>query len=174
LVTSLYTIKKLDIKDNLRSFSCGNNEWDKDIDDFLIDDALKQQNKGLNITWLCVRGTQIVGYTSLVSSTLTLEESSIWNKTFNIGETKRNDVPCGLIAQFGVSSSFQRQGIGRLMLSFIRGAAISSGFGIKLLTLHVHHGNEAGREFWKSMGFAIFPPKSGDKYRFMVHDLFGG
>ena len=167
-------IKKLETNDNIDSFSCGNSEWHKDINEFLIDDALNQQTKGLNVTWLCLKGIQLVGYTSLVSSTLKIEESSTWKTTLNIGETKRSYVPCGLIAQFGVAAGFQRQGIGTFMLSFIRGAAISSGFGIKLLTLHVHKGNEAGREFWESMGFVIFQPTSGDKYRFMVHDLFSG
>ncbi|MHB8105206.1 MAG: GNAT family N-acetyltransferase [Dehalococcoidales bacterium] len=172
--TLSYTIKKLGTNDSVRSFSCGRSEWDKDINDFLIDDALNQQNQGFNVTWLCLKGTQIVGYTSLVSSTLKIEESSRWKEAFNIGEIKRDHIPCGLIAQFGIATDFQRQGIGNYLLSFIRGAAIASGFGIKLLTLHVHRGNEVGRLFWESMGFVIFKPASGDKYQFMIHDLFSG
>ena len=172
--TSSYSIKKLDNSDDVGLFSCGNNEWDKDISEFLIEDALNQQIKGLNVTWLCQKGTEIVGYTSLVSSTLKIEKSSRWKAILNIGEIKRDYVPCGLIAQFGVASDFQRQGVGKFMLSFIRGAAIESEFGIKLLTLHVHKDNTAGRDFWESMGFQIFKPASGGKYRFMVHDLFSG
>jgi hypothetical protein len=67
---SSYSIKKLDTGDNVGLFACGNSEWDKDIADFLIEDALDQQTKGLNVTWLCLKGSEIVGYTSLVSSDL--------------------------------------------------------------------------------------------------------
>jgi GNAT superfamily N-acetyltransferase len=109
-----------------------------------------------------------------VTSTLKIEETSVWKAILNIGEIKRDNIPCGLIAQFGVASNFQRQGVGKFMLSFIRGAAIDSDFGIKLLTLHVHKDNTAGRDFWKSIGFQIFKPASGDKFKFMVHDLFSG
>jgi len=174
LSTSSYSIKKLDIGDNVNSFSCGNNEWDRDIAEFLIEDALNQQTKGLNVTWLCLKEAEIAGYTSLVSSTLKIEESSTWKAILNIGEIKRDYVPCGLIAQFGVANDFQGQGVGKFMLSFLRGAAIESKFGIKLLTLHVHKDNAVGRDFWESMGFQIFKPASGGKYRFMVHDLFSG
>lgn len=171
-----FEIKKLDIVDNINSFSCGDNEWDVDIHDFLLDDALTQQKQGLNATWICLRDNQIVGYTTLVSSTLSLEyeEKPLLKKLFNIGEIKRDNIPCGLIAQFGVNRAYQRQGIGSSMLSFIRGAAIDSKFGIKLLTLHVHSNNSAGKIFWESKGFQIFKPASGSTYKFMVYDLFSG
>ncbi len=169
----LYSLKKLGMTDNIGTFSCGNDEWHKDINAFLIDDALDQQTKGLNVTWLCLKEDKIVGYASLVSSTLKIEEP-IWKSVLRIGEIKRNDVPCGLIAQFGVARDYQRQGVGKFMLSFIRGAAIDSEFGIKLITLHVHKDNLEGRRFWELMGFQIFKPASGTTYKFMVHDLFGG
>jgi len=173
LSTSLYSLRKLDPVCNVGQFSCGHNTWDKDINDFLLEDALNEQVKGLNVTWLCLKGAEIVGYTSLVSSNLIIKEFK-WKTIFNIGEITRTEVPCALIAQFGVASDFQRQGVGKFMLSFIRGAAIDSEFGIKLLTLHVHKGNTAGETFWESMGFQVFDPKSGSDYRFMVHDLFSG
>lgn len=157
-------MKKLDEHTNVRYFSCGDNEWDRDIADFLIEDALIQQNDGLNGTYLCLNQDQIVGYTSLVASDLRIEES-VRKNIFNV-EIRRDHFPCCLIAQFGVAREFKRKGVGSYMVSFIRGAAITSEMGVKLLTLHVHKDNIDGRGFWTSMGFQLFKPASGGEYRF--------
>ncbi len=173
MATPTYSLRRLCENDNVHSFCCGTNEWDINVADFLIEDACTQQEQGLNVTWLCLKNNELVGYTSLVSSILKIEENSRWKAILNIGQIKRDYVPCGLIAQFGVASDFQRQGAGRFMMSFIRGAALDSEFGIKLLTLHVHSNNILGQKFWESMGFQIFKPASGSKYKFLVHDLHG-
>jgi GNAT superfamily N-acetyltransferase len=172
MASQSYSLRQLNGKDDVGSFTCGINEWDTDVADFLKEDAYTQQKMGLNVTWLCLKDSELVGYTSLVASTLRIDKTSPWKTILNIGQIKREYVPCGLIAQFGVARDFQGQGVGSFMLSFIRGAALESEFGIKLLTLHVHDGNIAGRNFWESTGFQVFEPASGNKYKFMVHDLF--
>ena len=167
-------MKKLESGDDINAFHCGDSDWEKEIVAFLVEDALNQQKKGLSATWLCVQGIEIAGYTSLVASTLKIEHSSKWKALLNIGEIKRDLIPSGLIAQFGVAERYKRQGIGKWMVSFIRGAALKSEFGIKLLTLHVNNNNIAGKYFWDSMGFTKFEPESGSKYSYMIHDLYNG
>ncbi len=66
--TSHLTMTKLSDADDLSDFSCGSLEWEKDVSDFLIEDALSQQEMGLNVTWLCHLGELLVGFTSLVAS----------------------------------------------------------------------------------------------------------
>ena len=166
-------LKRLTEDDDLQSFDCGFNEWDINVSDFLKEDALDQQKLGLNVTWLCQENGKLVGYTSLVASTLTLEESPDWMVRFGLSQIQRTNVPCILVAQFGVTSSAQRQGIGSFMLSSIRGAAIESNFGVKLLTLHVDRRNIAGRGFWDSQEFINFPPAGTNRHLFMVYDLYG-
>lgn len=157
----------------MQSFDCGLNEWDKDISDFLKEDALDQQKMGLNATWLCRVNGELVGYTSLVASTLTLNKSPDWMTRLGLGQIHRKNVPCILIAQFAVTRSAQRQGIGNFMLSWVRGAAFQSSFGVKLLTLHVNRRNNAGRSFWESQGFINFPHAGSNNQLFMVFDLYG-
>lgn len=156
---------------DLSNFSCGSLEWEKDVSDFLKEDAFAQQELGLNVTWTCHSGVQIAGFTSLVASNIKMEESS-WKSRFGLGQITRSYVPCVLIAQFGVDEQSQRQGIGKFMLSWIRGAAIESEIGVKFLTLHVERNNKPGRDFWESQGFINFPPGGGGTHLFMVYDLY--
>jgi GNAT superfamily N-acetyltransferase len=170
--SSLYSLKRLSEDDDIHLFTCGNNEWDKDVADFLKEDAYTQQQMGLNVTLLCQKDNEIVGYMSLVSSALQLDESPGWIGKLGLIKIQRRVVPCILIAQFGVDSRYQRQGIGKFMLSWVRGAALQSYFGVKLLTIHVDRRNTVGRIFWESQGFVNFPPSGGNTHLFMVYDLY--
>ncbi len=166
-------LKRLTEEDDVQSFDCGLNEWDIDVSDFLKEDALTQQKMGLNATWLCRVNGELVGYTSLVASTLTLKKSPDWMTRLGLSQIRRKNVPCILVAQFAVTSSAQRQGIGKFILSWVRGAAFQSSFGVKLLTLHVDRRNDAGRSFWESQAFINFPPAGTNNHLFMVFDLYG-
>jgi len=166
-------LKRLTEGDDVQSFDCGSNKWDVDVADFLKEDALNQQKMGLNATWLCWENGELVGYTSLVASTLVLKGLPDWMNWLGLGQIRRTDVPCILVAQFGVTSSARRQGIGSFMLSWVRGAAFESIFGVKLLTLHVDTRNDVGRSFWNSQSFINFPPAGGKNHLFMVFDLYG-
>lgn len=174
---SKITYKKLSKDDDVHSFDCGSNEWEIEVSDFLIEDALNQQAMGLNVTWLFYRDDELVAYTSLISSDLTLEDTSestpTWKSLLGLSEIEREDVPCILVGQCGVSKKFHRQRIGRYVISWICGSAFKSYYGVKLLTLHVDRKNKKGREFWKSQGFVNFPPSGGGKQLFMVFDLYG-
>ncbi len=168
-----YSVRKLSRETDTSSFCCGIDEWDKVVADFLIDDAHSQQSMGLNVTWLFYKDDDLIGYTSLVSSDLRLEKTSNWKALLGLGGIIREHIPCILIAQFGVSMNYQHQGIGAEMLSWIRGAALTSSFGVKLLTLHVDRRNQNGRTFWDKQGFLNFPPGGGSGHLFMVFDLYG-
>lgn len=166
-------LRRLTEQDDVQSFHCGSNAWEVDVSDFLKEDALDQQRMGLNVTWLCRENGVLVGYTSLVSSTLALKERPDWMLRLGLGQIPREYVPCVLVAQFGICSSSQRRGIGRYMVSVVRGAALKSIFGVKLLTINVHRENGVGRKFWESQEFINFPPAGNSKRLFMVYDLYG-
>jgi len=176
-MTSEYSLKRLSEEDDIASFHCGDEAWQVEVSDFLIEDALAQQGMGLNVTWLFYKDEELVGYTSLVSSDLKLEKDKgstpKWKSILGLSEIKRENVPCGLVAQFGVTTKYQKQGRGNYMLSWIRGAAFQLHFGIKLLTLHVDRRNKLGRHFWESQGFINFPLGGSGKQLFMVFNLYG-
>ena len=163
--------KKLTEEDYVSDFACGPEPWQKDVSDFLVEDALTQQGLGLNVTWLCSSGTDFKGYVSLSAGSIRIEHGSKWRSLLRLDPIPYKEVPCILIGRLAVHENAQRQGIGKFMLSWVRGLASSQDIGAKLLVLQVENRNKTARVFWKSQGFTNFEPQSGSKNTFMVYDL---
>lgn len=166
-----YKMTKLTPQDDVSLFACGIDKWDTDVAEFLRDDALRQQQMGLNVTWLCRLDERLVGYTSLVASTVELKNLLDWIVHLRLGEVPLKYVPCMKIGRFAVDSSIQRHGVGKYMMSFARGAALKSSLGMRLATLDVDKRNDRGFQFWESQGF--IKVHEGSDSRFMVYDLHG-
>lgn len=64
-----YYFETLNEKHNLSDFDCG----DDDLNDFLKNDALAQQNENLNVTKLVMCEGKIIGYASLLTDILLLK-----------------------------------------------------------------------------------------------------
>jgi len=165
--------KKLSEDDDVQSFNCGANEWEKEVSNFLKEDALDQQRIGLNVTWLCYSDThELKGYVSLIASSIRIGRGSLWRPWLGIDHVWFEYMPCILIGQFGVQQNEQHQGIGGFMIAWVRGALTELVMGAKFLTLHVHRENNGGLAFWKKQGFEVFRPSGGKAPIYMVYDLY--
>ncbi len=168
---SPFYLKKLTEEDEVQSFDCGADEWERDVSGFLKENALVEQEKGLNVTWLCYSGSQLAGFFALSASSVKIQGRPL-KRLFGLKTVSYSSMPCVLIGRFAVCSSMHRQGIGRFMLSWIYGAALKSVFGIKFLTLHVNNQNSIGCAFWESQGFIKLDSESGDTLTYMLYDLY--
>lgn len=65
-----YEIKILSEEDDVSNFSCGLN----DMDDFLINDALIQQENNLNVTYLVICDGEIIGFFSLLADRIDIKD----------------------------------------------------------------------------------------------------
>ena len=65
-----YIIDKLNKNSDLNTFSCGL----EDMDEFLKNDALNQQNENLSVTYLVRYDDEIIGFFSLLSDKIELKE----------------------------------------------------------------------------------------------------
>ena len=68
-VKNNYKISKLTKLDDLDEFSCGLD----DMDEFLKNDALTQQEENLNVTYLAKCDNKVIGFFSLLSDSIRLE-----------------------------------------------------------------------------------------------------
>ena len=167
-----YEIKRIADKDEVSGFDCGEEPWHKEVSDFLTEDALDQQTLGLNTTLLFYMDESLIGFASLLASSIKLEDEPTLSAKSGLMGIGYQEFPCVKIGQFGVDRAYQGQGIGGFMLSWVRGAVIEGAVGVRFLSLHVHRKNKQGRDFWHRSGFQRVKNLSGSKYVFMLHDLY--
>lgn len=78
-----YHYKKLSSKHDLSNFSCGVD----DLDDFLREDALKEQEENLSVTYLAIYKEKIIGFVTI------LNDSIPYNIVKNNVESKYKNYP---------------------------------------------------------------------------------
>lgn len=168
---SEFIFKRLSKDDDVSPFDCGDEAWQKEISDFLKENAYKEQELGLNVTTLIYLESKLVAYFSLLSSQILLTDAA-WREKCGLDTVIYRNIPCVLIGRFGVDKSFQRQGKGRQLISWIRGSVLDLDIGVKFLTLHVDMNNVTGRTFWESEGFVVYDGIRPKERYYMIYDLY--
>ena len=151
----------LDNKKLLSNFSCVSNtdgmkskdkrriiKHDKEIEDFLKHEALKEQKAFLNTTHLLINEqNELVGFISLCNDSLYLAEDSR-----NKFKTIYASVPAVKIARLGINNKYHNQGFGKLLLKYALYKAIQmcSISGIAFITLDCYKHRES---YYKKFGF---------------------
>ncbi len=117
-------------KFNLTSFESAN----ADLNDFLKNDALVDQEWMVSKTYLCCWKKSIAGYITLVTDTL---EVKVVDEQDGIKGYPYHKYPCVRIARLAVDKTFERRGIGRFLMLAAIGMAIdvSSKIGCRYITV---------------------------------------
>jgi len=170
--------KQLALEDDVSAFDCGSDEWQLEVANFLKEDALAQQDLGLNRTFLFFdEDSRLIGYTSLAASSLRLEaDPSRLQELPGISEAVdggRRAFPAVLIGQFAVAAGEQKKGYGQIIAEWVRAHALNLQVGARSLTLHVDTRNRQARNFWSSAGF-VNSQDSGSAMMFLWCDLLLG
>ena len=134
-----------DVSENdLQSFSCGNQELDRYLHKF----ALDNDRNGYGKTYLLVDGDKVVGFFTLCSASIKFEEyPEHLSKCL-----PRYPIPCIKIARLGVDEKEQRKGYGKELLkqAFLRILSVASQIGIKLIIVDA---KETSASFYEKYGF---------------------
>ena len=165
---TLWSIRRLDSDVDISGMNCGEEPWGQSVTDFLVSDALQQQQLLINKTTLFYYDGNLIGFVTLAASVLELnqaQQTAIQPEVVEIG----HDVPSVLIARLGVDKDHQRNGYGRRIFDWVLAEVIQSSIGARLLLLHVDKENRGGRDFWQECGFHN---GSGTKNILMYLDLY--
>ena len=143
------SIRKLTAQDQVDDFSCG---W-PELDFYLKRYTLMNQQSGSASTYVLKQGKTAVGYYSLAVG-------SVEHRTAPSRIVKglaKHPIPVMLLARLAVSSEFQRQGWGRVLLkdALIRTAQAGDIAGIR--TLLVHAKNDEAKNWYLAQGFSPSP-----------------
>ena len=119
-----YKIRRLQQGEKIESFDCG----DADLNDFILNEAHHYRNALIAVTYVyehCETG-EIVGYFSLANDRVSITDFE--NKTeFNrfrrhrfVNEKRIRSYPAVKVCLLGLSQSMRGQGIGSVLLDFIK------------------------------------------------------
>ncbi|MDO5831944.1 MAG: GNAT family N-acetyltransferase [Methanobrevibacter sp.] len=125
-----YYYEKLTKSHDLSNFSCGV----KDLDAFLKEDALIQQEKKLNVTYLAIRKNEILGFISISADNIRCRDINKKLKSIY------PNYPAVKIGRFGVSEKYQGIGLGSDILETIQKIIIkmSKKLGISYITIDAY------------------------------------
>ena len=132
---------------NLVSFESAN----EDLNDFLKNDAITDQNWLVSKTYLCCWKKSIAGYITLITDTL---EVKVVDKEDSIKGYPYRKYPCVRIARLAVDKKFERRGIGRFLMLAAIGMAldVSSKIGCRYITVD---SKPESVGFYKKHGFKL-------------------
>lgn len=114
-----YKFETLTKEHDLSEFECES----EDLNDFLKNDALKQQEEKLNLTKLITCDEKIIGFVSLLTDSIKLKiinENTVKitiKEKLNISEN--NMIPAIKIGRFAIDKKYSRQGLGSHILKSI-------------------------------------------------------
>ena len=112
-----YHFENLTEDHDLSEFDCG----DDDLNDFLKNDALKQQKAKLNVTKLILYEGKIIGYVSLLTDTLVLKNIQDEKIQLNIKnqleiKSKNKNISAVKIGRLALDKKYSGEGLGSHIL----------------------------------------------------------
>ena len=122
------TIIKLTENHEILHFDCG----DKDLNEFLYDDAKPHYSNLLSVTYLLEKDGKTAAFFSVLNDKLCIEDldsKNQWKKIFQgrLNQRKRfKSYPAVKIGRFAVHQEFQRAHLGGSLLDYIKGWFISN------------------------------------------------
>lgn len=138
-----YHYEKLNQHHDLSKFSCGV----EDLDEFLKEDALKQQEQNLNVTYLAIHESEIIGYVSILADKIECKQID------NTIESKYKNYPAIKIGRLAVNEKYKGLGIGNEILASICELIkeISEEIGVSFITVDAYFN---ARSFYQKNSFA--------------------
>lgn len=94
---------------------------EKDLADFLVDDALNNQKIFLSTTFVVFMGStdrKLIGYITLLADSVRLKESKELENRFRKKGVQYSYLPAMKIGRMAVDENHQRKGIGKTMIKF--------------------------------------------------------
>lgn len=147
-------------------FSCGDEPWQADLRDYLLEDALAQAQGRYNATYLFYTPTrEAVGYVSLSAAQVNRADARIRPRA------PYPFVPAMLVGRLGVDVRFQGSGYGRQIMGLVREWGRSLVAGCRIIALQVDIRNTGAMTFYERIGFTVPPIEVARDMRWMFYDL---
>src|SRR6185436_6484301 len=150
--------------DRFRDFDCGDEDYQRDLVDFLLGHALGEARSRYNTTYVFHDDlARPLAFVALACSSI-----DAWCEA----SANAGNVPVLLIEMLAVDRRSQHRGVGSEILRWVREFADNLGVGCRYLALYCDERNEKARDFYRRQGFFEPPlPPEGYGERLMLYDL---
>lgn len=141
----------------VKSFEC----IEKELEDFLVEDAWQNQKQGISVTylWFLKENNELAGYVTLLTDAINLNADL---KDFFRGKgIHYKSLPALKIGRMAVSRRYMRKGLGAMMIRLSISIALKiykEEAGCRFVILDAKRGNDPlfnPIHFYKKMGFSI-------------------
>lgn len=154
------------------SFDCG----DHDLNEFFFSDSKLVGRELIAVTYAWMEGNETLAYFSISNDAISREvdKAAYRRAARNVPHTKRfMTLPAVKIGRLAVDKRFQANGIGSLVLDFIKGWFTEGNkTGCRFIVVDALN-NPDTLNFYAKNGFLYLNPKDkNDKTRLMYFDLF--
>ncbi len=162
----VYAVFDDTLAEDFASFSCGEEEWQADLRDFLRDDAVEQSRGRFSLTFVFYTpAREPVGYVTLAAAQVERKHTQL----------KRSApypmIPAVLIGRLAIDSRFQSSGYGALIMARVREWTTELNVGCRVLALQVDVRNRGAVRFYEREGFSIAPIEVHRNMQWMFFDL---
>jgi GNAT superfamily N-acetyltransferase len=137
---------------------------DEELNDFLKNDSLKEQQFLLSRTHLCFYKDHITGFITLAADSIRLDKDKL-DDSQRIYGCDYPAYPCILIARLATDKRLQGHGIGSYLLSLAIGFALEGPLGCRYLSVDPKDG---AVEFYKKCGFRYWTKSKRRMYLNMM------
>ncbi len=152
----------------------GFDNQEKDLVDFLSEDAFENQKKGVSVTYLFFVQEEglnaLAGYITLLSDSIELKQNKELQHAFEDKHIGYRTLPALKIGRMATHSRFQKRGVATAMVKFAISVALDTSMTVGCRFLIVD-AKEAARGFYEKKGFRIFKEENSRPTQ-MYLDLF--
>lgn len=150
--------------DRFRDFDCGDEDYQRELVDFLHGHALGEARSRYNTTYVFYDDlAQPIAFVALACSSI---------DTWGEASANAGNVPVLLIEMLAVDRRNQHRGVGTEIMRWVREVADNLPVGCRFLALYCDDRNEKARAFYRRQGFFEPPlPPEGYGERLMLYDL---
>lgn len=169
---SKLSFSRLTPEQELKPFNCS----DADLNDFFFNEAKSYQKELLAVTYIIETETETVAFYSLLNDKIAMEDfdtNSQWYRKISnrLPINKRHkSYPAIKIGRLAVNSNFQGQGIGNMIIDYLKQLFIENNrTGCKFITVDAYR---QSLQFYRKNGFEYLTIKDeNDDTRLMYFDL---
>jgi GNAT superfamily N-acetyltransferase len=157
---SIELLNARNAKYTLAPFDSGDDE----LNDFLKNDALKEQQLLLSRTHLCFYKDHVAGFITLAADSIRLDKDKL-DPSQHIDGCDYPAYPCILIARLAVDNKLHGHGVGSYLLSLAIGFALEGPLGCRYLSVDP---KEGAVRFYEKIGFRYWTKSKRRMYLNMM------